>query len=131
MQKMSKKTFIKKEDRPEIKLDAKISELSVKELMAVFNEMAVKSIIHDKNVSRDVKPIKERIKEFKHEKPEWKGEIKEWKEYKEFKEKPEKEMYEGDKRMEIDPGFLERLPEIEQRIELLSKEIAELKKQVG
>ncbi|MBD3207307.1 hypothetical protein GF319_13330 [Candidatus Bathyarchaeota archaeon] len=124
---MSRRTFIKKEDRPEIKLDKKVSELSVKELVTVIEDMELKSIIHEKNISRDVKPIKE----FKQEKPELKSEIKEFKEVKEFKEKPEKEIYEYEKRLEFDPGIIERLPEIEERIERLSQELEMLKNKIG
>lgn len=124
---MSRKAFISKDIRPEMKLDTSLSNLTVKDLIAIVT-------------SPDV--IK-RIKMEKLEHKELKSEIKEWKEKGEKekfeKEKPEKERYEAFEKVsfEIDPTIaakipelVETIPQLQKMIETLSAEIANLKEKI-
>jgi hypothetical protein len=130
-----KKTFIAKENRPEIKLDTQLADLTVKDLITIVTKPTdIKSIKQEKPEYKDIKSIKQ-------EKSEYKVEIKDW------KDKWEKERYEveiekadadfrakrdlfDDRILEKMPEFIEKVSKIEVMIEKLSSEIAELKERI-
>lgn len=130
-----KKTFITKENRPEIKLDTQLADLTVKDLITIVTKPTdIKSIKQEKPEYKDIKSIKQ-------EKSEYKVEIKDW------KDKWEKERYEveiekadadfrakrdlfDDRILEKLPEFIEKVSKIEVMIEKLSSEIAELKERI-